>query len=70
MAASEEIRKAVRQQYDFACGYCGVSEIDAGNQLETDHFQPASHGGADELLSDDRMIVKISGGRAASGARS
>lgn len=49
MTVSDEMRKAVREQYDFACGYCGISEIDAGSELEIDHFQPVRHGGADEL---------------------
>ena len=48
MAISDENRQAVREQYNFTCGYCGVSEIDAGSELEIDHFQPISHGGSDE----------------------
>ena len=48
MAISGENRKAVREQYNFACGYCGVSELDAGSELEIDHFQPVSHDGSDE----------------------
>jgi hypothetical protein len=49
MAISDESRRAVRQQYNFACGYCGVSEIDVGSELEIDHFHPISQGGSDEL---------------------
>jgi hypothetical protein len=49
MAISPENRRAVREQYHFSCGYCGVSEIDAGSELEIDHFQPTSKGGSDEL---------------------
>ena len=26
-----ELRQAVRRAYDFACGYCGVREEDAGS---------------------------------------
>lgn len=39
----------MRERYNFACGYCGINEIDAGNELEIDHFHPTKHGGADEL---------------------
>jgi hypothetical protein len=49
MAISDENRQVVRQQYNFACGYCGVNEIDAGSELEIDHFQPISRGGSDDL---------------------
>ncbi len=44
-----ELRQAVRRTYDFACGYCGVREEDAGSELELDHFQPHSLGGGNEL---------------------
>jgi hypothetical protein len=44
-----ELRQAVRHAYDFACGYCGVREEDAGSLLELDHFKPRSAGGGDEL---------------------
>ena len=44
-----ELRQTVRRAYDFACGYCGVREEDAGSELELDHFQPRSLGGGDEL---------------------
>jgi hypothetical protein len=43
-----EEREALRRRFDFRCGYCGVSEVDAGTELTVDHFQPRSHGGADE----------------------
>lgn len=42
-------RQAVRRAYDFACGYCGVREEDAGSLLELDHFEPRSAGGGDEV---------------------
>ncbi len=38
MSLSNEIRHAVRERYHFACGYCDISEIDVGNELEIDHF--------------------------------
>ncbi len=44
-----ELRQNVRRIYDFACGYCGVREEDAGSELELDHFKPRSLGGSDEL---------------------
>ncbi len=40
-----ELRQAVRQTSNFACGYCGVREEDAGSELELDHFKPRSAGG-------------------------
>jgi len=39
----EELRK----QYDFSCGYCGVTEMDTGGLLTVDHFKPRSLGGDD-----------------------
>lgn len=49
MAISDEERKVVRAKYNLCCGYCGVSELDVGSELEIDHFQPSSQGGSDEL---------------------
>ncbi len=48
MSISNEKRHAVRERYDFACGYCGISEIDAGSELEIDHFRPVRYGGTDD----------------------
>lgn len=48
MAISNQNRMIVRQRYNFCCGYCGVSEIDVGSELEIDHFQPINHCGSDE----------------------
>jgi 5-methylcytosine-specific restriction endonuclease McrA len=45
--------ESVRQRYDFRCGYCGVSEVDAGGDLTVDHFHPVSAGGDD---SDDNLV--------------
>ena len=47
--ASEAVRQSIRGLYDFRCGYCGVTEIEAGGQLEVDHFCPRSQGGPDTL---------------------
>ena len=44
---------AVRECYLFRCGYCGVSEVDAGGQLTVDHHIPVSAGGDD---SDDNLV--------------
>ncbi len=44
-----ELRQTVRRDYNFACGYCGVREADAGSELELDHFKPRSLNGGDEL---------------------
>jgi hypothetical protein len=40
-------RRALRERYDFRCGYCGTTEVDAGGELTVDHFQPESTGGED-----------------------
>ena len=40
---------ALRQRFNFRCGYCGVSETEAGAELTVDHFQPQSRQGADTL---------------------
>ena len=45
---SEELREQVRQRANYACEYCGVSEIDTGDQLTVDHFQPYAAGGTDQ----------------------
>lgn len=33
----------VRRRYSYRCGYCGVSETDAGGDLTVDHFRPFAH---------------------------
>ncbi len=35
--------------YEYRCAYCGVSEEEAGCELEIDHFRPRAAGGADRL---------------------
>lgn len=49
MSISSQIRDQVRRRANFACEFCGVSEIDVGGQLTIDHFQPKSKGGKDSL---------------------
>ena len=46
-------QEEVRQRYRRCCGYCGVSEVDAGGLLTVDHYRPVALGG-DE--SDDNLI--------------
>lgn len=46
---TDETRLAVRQRYQFRCGYCGVREEDVGAELTVDHHRPVSHGGSDQL---------------------
>jgi HNH endonuclease len=43
----------VRERYAGCCGYCGVSEVDAGGELTVDHFSPVRVGGGD---SDDNLV--------------
>jgi hypothetical protein len=49
MAITQELREFVRQRAHFACEYCGVREIDAGNHLTVDHFRPVAKDGDDSL---------------------
>lgn len=39
----------VRRLYRYTCGYCGVTETDAGSAMTIDHFMPRVAGGNDEL---------------------
>ena len=41
-------RDELRARFEFRCGYCGVSETDAGALLTVDHFHPQSQHGADD----------------------
>ncbi len=49
MSISAEMRRQVRQCANFACEYCGVTEIDSAGELTLDHFLPQSKDGADTL---------------------
>jgi hypothetical protein len=49
MSVSLELRALVRDRFQGCCGYCSVSELDVGNELEVDHHRPRSHDGGDEL---------------------
>lgn len=46
---SRETRDKVRRAFDYRCAYCGVSEDEAGCELEIDHFRPRVYGGSDRL---------------------
>lgn len=48
MSISKETRKLIQTRANFACEFCGVTEIDTGGKLTIDHFQPISKGGKDE----------------------
>jgi hypothetical protein len=52
MAASSK-HDAVRGRYHGCCGYCGVSEEDAGGEFTIDHFIPVVDGGDDR---DDNLV--------------
>ncbi len=41
--------EVVRRLYRYTCGYCGITETDAGSEMTVDHFMPRAVGGSDEL---------------------
>lgn len=49
MSKLDESRLLVRTRANFACEFCGVSEVDTGGELTVDHFQPKTKGGNDNL---------------------
>ncbi|RRR77422.1 MAG: HNH endonuclease, partial [Candidatus Viridilinea halotolerans] len=49
MSPTHEVRTLVRKRAQGRCGYCGVSELDVGHELEVDHYRPRAHGGDDAL---------------------
>lgn len=51
---AQGVRDAVRHNFQYRCGYCGVQEDETGSLLEIDHYQPRSTGGGDEM---DNLIV-------------
>ena len=44
-------KRIVRSVYAFRCGYCGVTEAQAGSELTFDHFRPQSQTGTDEIAN-------------------
>ncbi len=49
MSLTASTREQVRQHAQYACEFCGISEIDTGGMLTIDHFQPRSKTGSDAL---------------------
>jgi len=47
MAVDSKVRAIVREACGRCCGYCGVSEVWVGGELEVDHFRPVRYNGAD-----------------------
>ncbi len=43
------VRNTVRAIYVHACGYCGLTETDAGAELTIDHFRPLDKDGTNDL---------------------
>jgi hypothetical protein len=46
---NDSVKQIVRERANFACEYCGVSELNAGGELTIDHYRPQSKDGGDEL---------------------
>lgn len=44
-----ERRQWLRSAFGYACGYCGVTEVESGSELDEDHYQPPGKGGTDAL---------------------
>ena len=42
------LSEAVRERFQRACGYCGVTEITVGGELTLDHYRPRAAGGSDD----------------------
>lgn len=49
MTIPPDIRQQVRQRANFACEFCGVTEIDTAGELTIDHYQPQTKEGSDDL---------------------
>ncbi len=49
MTIPAEILDRVRARANYACEYCGVSEVESGGVLTIDHYRPSSLGGSDDL---------------------
>jgi 5-methylcytosine-specific restriction endonuclease McrA len=57
MSISSQVRQEIRQRANFACEFCGVTELDTAGQLTIDHYQPKAKGGSD---SPDNLIYSCS----------
>ncbi|MEM7532517.1 MAG: HNH endonuclease signature motif containing protein [Chloroflexota bacterium] len=49
MSIPTVIRQQVRERANFACEFCGVTEVDMVGELTIDHYRPQTKGGGDEL---------------------
>lgn len=49
MTITASLREQVRERANYACEFCGISEIDTGGLLTVDHFKPQSKGGTDQV---------------------
>jgi Phage integrase, N-terminal SAM-like domain len=49
MSLAASIKEQVRRRAQYACEFCGITEIDAGGMLTIDHFQPRAKAGSDGL---------------------
>jgi hypothetical protein len=47
----------VRERYDYRCGYCDASEVDAAGELTVDHYRPVSGGGDN---NNDNLVYACS----------
>ena len=43
--------QAMRQQFGFRCGYCDVTEAEAGATFTVDHYHPRKHGGTNDFAN-------------------
>ncbi|MEM4409784.1 MAG: HNH endonuclease signature motif containing protein, partial [Candidatus Caldarchaeum sp.] len=64
-----QLLEAVRIQYGYRCGYCGVAETEVGALLEIDHYRPLLAGGTDALDNLVYCCPLATGTRATTGAR-
>ena len=53
MTITPDTRDGVRRRADFACEFCGVTEINTAGEMTVDHFRPRSEGGGD---STDNLV--------------
>lgn len=51
MTPQPNLAEQVRRRANFACEYCGASEIDSGGLLTVDHFRPRAQDGSDDLAN-------------------
>jgi hypothetical protein len=49
MSLPAQILDFVRRRANYACEFCGVTEVDVGGQLTVDHFRPRNQQGSDDV---------------------